>query len=98
MATARIGFVLLVTILCCSAAHAARPISHHGPLTVSLRDGEGLPPPKENRSKRTADLQKAAADRKSFDPQTGNNFEAASQARGCREFLATYLPQEVSFG
>lgn len=38
------------------------------------------------------------SDRTRFDTRAGNNYEAALQAAGCREFLATYLPQEITFG
>lgn len=88
--------VLLVTLLSVHGAHAGRPIVHLGPLTVSMRDGEGIPP--EHASSDAKRTQPPKGDRVKVDPRTGNNYEAALQSTGCQEFLATYLPQEVSFG
>ena len=96
MATSHHHTVLALFLALTAAlpAFAARPVVHHGPLTVSMRDGEGLPPA---RAKRTV-AKPANTDRSRFDAKCGNNYEAALQAIGCREFLATYLPDEVSFG
>lgn len=89
--TLRLALTLLLACTC--AAQAARPVKHGGPLTVSLRDGEGITPARVK-----AKPKPAPADRSTFDAKSGNNYEAALQAKGCREFLATYLPDEVSFG
>lgn len=83
---------ILLALAC--AAHAARPVRHTGPLTVSLRDGEGIAPARAAKAR----PKQPPADRSTFDTRAGNNYEAALQARGCREFLATYLPDEISFG
>lgn len=91
----RCALAALLAALSHLPAHAARPAVHHGPLTVSLRDGEGISPAKASRAPKAA---RAPADRTRFDAKSGNNYEAALQASSCREFLATYLPDEASFG
>ena len=97
MATPRLTTLAFLTLsLLAAAAEAARPILNHGPITVSMRDGEGIPPERAKARARAAAAPKG--DRAKFDAKAGNNYEAALQARGCGEFLATYLPQEITFG
>ena len=91
----RVAGLAALLALAPTAARADRPVVHHGPFTVSMRDGEGIPPAPEPAQKKSAS---APVDRHAYDAKAGNNYEAAQQAKGCREFLATYLPEEVSFG
>ena len=96
MASSTLRLAAILLLAASAVVRADRPIVHHGPFIVSMRDGEGLPPEHEKPSAKAKRV--AAADRHTFDAQAGNNYEAALQARSCREFLATYLPEEVSFG